>query len=281
VSSRHRRLRLARKAVQFILRGKRRRAFVFATLSSRPDVALRLAGVIAPVGPELVVRVRSGQLAGTTFGCLLPGEALPVAEESMEPAVLARLERLDLEGMDAIDVGSSYGYYAVFLSRRVGDRGRVCALEPDQDSFARLTKNLRQNQCHNTWAVPAAASDAVGVASFTSNPNEPWLGRLSVEGGGLACSRDRIVPCVTVDAIVDAAGIRPVLVKIDVEGSELQVLVGSERTASAVQPHFLIEVHSPSAMSAVVSWSEERDYLAEVVEYSSDDRQHVLLKPRV
>jgi hypothetical protein len=66
---------------------------------------------------------------------------------------------------------------------------------------------------------------------------------------------------VPVDAIVDAAAVRPLLAKIDVEGSELQVLHGTEHAGCALQAHFVIGNHPPNTMSPVGGWLKQTYYL--------------------
>lgn len=51
------------------------------------------------------------------------------------------------EGDIVIDVGASWGFNTVDFSRKVGDEGRVIAIEPDIGSLVILRKNLELNRC--------------------------------------------------------------------------------------------------------------------------------------
>ncbi len=52
-------------------------------------------------------------------------------------------------GQRVVDVGANVGYFTVLMSRLVGPRGSVVAVEPDRDNLRLLRLNLWLNRCHN------------------------------------------------------------------------------------------------------------------------------------
>jgi methyltransferase FkbM-like protein len=68
----------------------------------------------------------------------------------------------------------------------------------------------------------------------------------SLEGGRFDEAEPIEVEVSTVDREVEAAGLEPTVVKIDVEGRELDVVAGMERTL-ALRPAVLVEVSERSA----------------------------------
>jgi len=134
-------------------------------------------------------------------------------------------------GMTVIDVGANIGQYAMLASARVGPRGRVHCFEPHPGVYQVLTRNLRRTGCVNVVAHPFAlagtprtrdlflhSTDNVGATSF--KPHDADLPGSSVR-----------VRATTVDTYVKARRLRRVdLIKIDVEGAELEVLQGAART---------------------------------------------------
>ncbi len=50
------------------------------------------------------------------------------------------------EGMTAVDIGANIGSYALILSKKVGNSGRVIAFEPDENNFKFLKKNVKNNK---------------------------------------------------------------------------------------------------------------------------------------
>jgi FkbM family methyltransferase len=147
-------------------------------------------------------------------------------------------------GGDFVDVGAHIGVYTVAAALALRGRGRVLALEPNPAARSQLEENLRINDCDNVVVSGRAASDAVGNSVLhvpdTSDPSFS-----SLEAGRFAEGEPLAVETTTLDREVDAAGLRPAVIKIDVEGSELRVLAGMERTLEST-PVLLVEVSAES-----------------------------------
>lgn len=143
---------------------------------------------------------------------------------------MGRKERLNLShyirrDMTIVDVGANVGLYTVLLSRLVGPGGRVVAFEPEPELFAQLKRNCALNDCGNVEAHNLALgrrADRLVLHKMLVNSGDNHFG---ARGGGAFC-RD-------IDAQVVALGeyapnLKPNLVKIDVQGWELDVLLGME-----------------------------------------------------
>src|SRR6266511_2048780 len=73
-----------------------------------------------------------------------------------ERAEIELLCSLARPGDQMLDVGANIGLYTLHLSRAVGPKGCVVAVEPDPDNLALLRKNLKINSCLNVIVIPAA-----------------------------------------------------------------------------------------------------------------------------
>jgi FkbM family methyltransferase len=147
-------------------------------------------------------------------------------------------------GSVAIDVGANWGLHTLYLSRLVGETGRVLALEPFPPAFEELEWHLATNGCRNVRALKVAASDANGQARFIPG-DSPSTGRLNF-GGAAPADTGMTVPTRTLDAVVEEARFdRLDLVKIDVEGAEGQVLLGAGATIDRFRPVLVIDLHTP------------------------------------
>jgi len=149
-------------------------------------------------------------------------------------AVSETLYRLADPGELAVDVGANVGHMASIFARRLGPAGRVLAFEPHPD----IAGVLRQNVAR--WAAdPALApvdvhelalSDAAGHATLAMKPafrGNMGSASLAVDAEGLAAAAD--LRDVAVDRLDDVIGGRTVgVMKVDVEGHELQVFRGAE-----------------------------------------------------
>ena len=159
-----------------------------------------------------------------------PGPFFLAADRTYEPALVALLGTLS--GGTFVDVGANVGFITVRAARRLGNRGRVVAIEAHPVRFEYLQRNIRLNQLTNVRAIPCALGAAEGTARLYDV--DPTLGPRPRDAtmlrptGGHAFQ----VPVRTLDTVLAELGgpadVR--LVKIDVEGYEAQVLKGMPRT---------------------------------------------------
>lgn len=154
------------------------------------------------------------------------------------------LVRRELRGGDFVDVGAHIGMYSLVAA--AGTSGRVLALEPNPAAREQLVANVRLNGLANVIVVGKAAAAAPGRAQLHV-PATPDPSFSSLEPGRFAEGAPVEVEVTTVDDEVEVHGLRPTLVKIDVEGRELDVVAGMARTLAAHRPTLLVEVGEESA----------------------------------
>jgi FkbM family methyltransferase len=154
------------------------------------------------------------------------------------------LVREHLRDGDFVDVGAHVGLYTVAAARATS--GRVLAFEPNPAARAQLVGNVRLNACTNVVVVPKAAAAAPGRAQLHV-PATPDPSFSSLDAGRFAEGEPVDVEVTTVDAEVEAHGLRPAVVKVDVEGGELDVVAGMARTLAKHRPTLLVEVSEESA----------------------------------
>jgi len=145
-------------------------------------------------------------------------------------------------GMTFFDVGANLGMYSVLAGKRVGPSGRVHAFEPTPALVSKLKQQLALNSLHNVTVNETAISSETGTAQF-------FLAEASVNNC-LSSSSDSdraiFVRTITLDEYVHKQGIAHVdLMKVDVEGAEVQVLLGAKKLLSASDaPTIMMEVCS-------------------------------------
>jgi FkbM family methyltransferase len=186
-----------------------------------------------------------------------------------EASYLDSLDKWVRPGTTALDVGSNIGLYAVPLAALVGDDGWVVAIEPDPRNCSLLHRNLHRNGARAS-VVQAAASSSRGTTSFSRDSLTTATGRIGEEGNLVSgwtrfpTRRDvSIVATVVVDELMGVLGLPAVgFVKIDVEGHEVEVLEGMQKTIAADRPVMLIEVADRNA-GAVDAMVHEHGYEVE------------------
>ena len=177
------------------------------------------------------------------------------AEElSLLLALIDRRRRHFGDGVVAIDGGANIGVHTVEFARHMFGWGRVIAFEAQELLFYALGGNIVLNNCVNARARLAALGEKSGEilvpeldpflpASFGSlalreRADNPFIGQeiLYDRAAGAA------VAVVTLDSL---ALERVDLVKLDVEGMELEVLRGGRAMLQRHRPILQVEANKP------------------------------------
>ncbi len=166
---------------------------------------------------------------------------------AFERPTLRALESLVEPGATVLDVGANVGAHTLHLARLVGEKGRVIAFEPTDFAIAKLRANLRANP-HLESRVDVqqvflvAREDGAMVKTLGSSwpvdgttPDDVQMGSRAMGVSGAASS--------TVDAVMAAASEPDVrLIKMDVDGHELEVLEGAQSLLRRRRPIIVMEL---------------------------------------
>lgn len=157
-----------------------------------------------------------------------------------------RLLELVDSGSVVIDVGANVGVHALPLARAVGGAGRVVAIEPTAAAVTRLRANGALNpELGARLIVVQAAVGAPGGALepeyYSAWPLTRGPSRHPVHlGAGQSTANARFS---TLDDLVSSLGLGAVtLIKIDVDGRELDVLSGAVGVIRRDRPTVVFEV---------------------------------------
>lgn len=158
-------------------------------------------------------------------------------------------KQLSKPGQVIVEVGANVGAHTVFLAQQVGITGRVLAYEPQRLVFQTLCANLALNNIANVLAFQQAVGAAQGEIVV---PLLDW--RREQNFGGLALGQyqeGERVPMITIDSLNLQ---RCDLIKVDVEGMEMDVLRGATSTIARTRPFLYVE-------------NDRREKAAELVRY--------------
>lgn len=157
-----------------------------------------------------------------------------------EPEVTEYICPKIVPGMTVLDVGADIGYYTLLFAKRVGPLGRVVAFEPIPEALEKLECNVRLNGYTNVTICDFALFSGSGSVILEA-PLE--LSRINLAKSANE-KNDIRIQTRTFDECESELNIRRVdLVKIDVEGAELDVLYGMQRSLKKYHPALLVEVH--------------------------------------
>lgn len=202
-----------------------------------------------------------------------------------------------LRAENVFDVGAHTGDSAllVLLSRSVK---RIVLIEANSAALAIAANNLILNHVSEKAHFVSAFAGDVNNSSVTFwTIGTGAAGSMYKTHATSAAKRNSFmeVPTVTIDSLCESYGVIPDLIKVDVEGAEHKVLLGSRDCALQNETRFLVEMHSnpdvPMAMNAtnVLAWCRSVSYRAwylkegicceESAQIQHRGRCHLLLQP--
>jgi FkbM family methyltransferase len=137
-----------------------------------------------------------------------------------EPILFEEIEGME-PGSAFIDIGANQGVFTLLAGRQVGRDGRVFAFEPQQWAAALLRRNVILNRLDNVLVFDVALGARTGVVHMQTQSGHSGLAHVSAQGSTRIFMLE---PIQLLAALREWIGLRPVTIKIDVEGGELEVL---------------------------------------------------------
>lgn len=192
---------------------------------------------------------KAGLFFGVDMEVLLPaatdifltGGKTHSSELALAKYVIANLK----EGQTFLDVGAHFGYFTLLAGQVVGSAGHVVGVEPAKGSFELLSRNTHaegnikvlhnavsdKNEVVRFYEFPIRYSEynAIDVSKFE---NEAWMKKYQPE--------ETEVQAVTLDGLMEQ-GIVPDMIKIDVEGAEVQAISGGRHLWEQHAPIVIME----------------------------------------
>lgn len=147
-------------------------------------------------------------------------------------------------GDTVIDIGANIGFYSLISANIVGPSGRVIGFEPMPFLHHHAAKSAQENAFQHCILHNVALGIETGSAQLVYAPGSPnWGGAfLSFDGSVLP---DHACETVRVHRLSEyLEGVRPNLVKIDIEGGEYLVMSEAKDIIAATKPIILSEIHS-------------------------------------
>jgi FkbM family methyltransferase len=203
-------------------------SFDYRSLTGR---LLRLPARALPAGTVMSIRRGPARRMKWIAGSAIHGCWLGTYELDKQAA----LQRFVQPGMTVYDIGAQAGFYTLFFSRFVGDRGRVFAFEPCPYEARFLLDHVRINKLVNVRVILAAVAEQAGLVAMSTDQGMTQNRIYHDTDTAL------IVPSVNLDSLALPA---PDLVKMDVEGAESAVLSGAQRTLHEARPVVFVALHS-------------------------------------
>lgn len=165
-------------------------------------------------------------------------------------------------GMTVYDVGANVGFYSMIAARLAGPNGRVVAFDPLRKNMEMIEHNARLNRFDHVSIHGVALGNEDGTAAFFVSKNPSW-GRLKTAGRPEKTIAEEVVEIRSIDSLTRNGLSTADLMKIDVEGAEVEVLEGAREMLKSSRPILFIDLHGTNAKIARLL--RELDYDARIV----------------
>ena len=162
-------------------------------------------------------------------------------------------------GDNVVEVGANIGVHTVGLARHIGPHGVVIAVEPQPHIFRVLNANLTLNNIQNV------ITHAIGCGAMRSEmivPPVDYGKQAPHNSGGVSLQNSgpgTPVQIVPLDELAESN--RPIkLLKVDVEGMEIDVLNGAARLIDRYRPILYLENDRLNKRRELIAWVLGRNY---------------------
>ncbi len=177
-------------------------------------------------------------------GCFDP------VEVELAVQLLEERRRYHGDGLVALDCGANIGVHTIEWAIAMTGWGSVIAIEAQERVYYALAGNIALNNCFNAIAMHAAVSSESGVmkipapdyftpSSFGSLELKPSATTEFI-GQAIDYSDEKTVPVQKL-ALDDMKLERVDFIKLDIEGMEMEALLGAQQTIARCRPILLIE----------------------------------------
>lgn len=214
------------------------------TSTEKPTVSLPVAPEARMVVKETLAHLMSIPKVGDLVRAFAAEQTI-FPNFRVDQRTFYALRTLLTEESCGIDVGAHKGEITrMFL--QLAPKGKHIAIEPLVECVEQLTKTF--GNIPNVTVLPFAVADTPGKRDFIAVRRSPGFSGFADRkfSGGDPNLERRTVETVRLDDVI-VPGTRVDLIKLDIEGAELQALKGAERILRSSHPALLIEFQRSSA----------------------------------
>lgn len=212
-------------------------------------------------GAWLAVRPEEGLLVNESVGWTC------FRERRWDPHVEVCVRAMLRPGQTAIDVGANIGYFTAVLAQCVGPGGHVWSFEPVPETYELLTLCKSLNSFAQVTPMKVALGAADGSTAITYDRRHSGIATMHPEQ---VAGDVRRVELRSLDTLISTGEVArpPDLIKVDVEGHELDVLRGARNTIRTATPTIVFELNERTARVAGWTLAELAELLRSLADYS-------------
>lgn len=191
--------------------------------------------------PEAHSKIKNGLGFGLTWTHKVSDMRYLLGE--YEPELATWLKSKMEQGYSFIDIGANAGYFSLLAAKYSASKEqRIIAVEPIKENLELIRNHIALNNLSRIEVLSIAVADTDRVVEFSSSPN------LAANTYNETSSLHKTSPKISIeakclDSICDNLQLKKFVVKIDVEGVELDVLKGAKNTLLTHKPELMLATH--------------------------------------
>jgi FkbM family methyltransferase len=140
-----------------------------------------------------------------------------------EPYTTDVFQKLLTRGIVFVDIGANIGYFTLLAASKIGIDGTVYAFEPEPENFSLLLKNIKLNEFKNIKPFQKAIAESTGKMQLYLGTSSGTHSLFSVVETTEASIE---VDVISLDEFFKELDVKPDIIKLDVQGSEIIALKG-------------------------------------------------------
>lgn len=161
-----------------------------------------------------------------------------------EPHVTHLFKNITKPNSICLDLGALVGFHSLMLAYLVPE-GMVYSFEPSPEMYANLCKNIEANNMPNIEAINKGVFDQEGDFEFIENIG---VGQSHIIQKDSGLDPSRVISCVVIDDWVKTKNIPQIdIIKMDIEGAEVNAIQGAMTSITTWKPDMVIEFNSNAA----------------------------------
>jgi FkbM family methyltransferase len=167
------------------------------------------------------------------------------------------------EGNLIIDLGAYIGAYTVYAAKK---GAQVIAVEPASSNLELLLQNvLLNNVSEKVNILKAAVGSSKGFVKFPSDSIDPDLAAFSLYNFKNTWTKYEKVPLLRLNDILTLYNIKKIdIIKLDIEGAELEVLKSTYSILKTYKPKLVVEVHREEDLKFLIQYLVNINYIVRI-----------------
>jgi len=139
-----------------------------------------------------------------------------------------------------LDIGANIGYYTLIAAKKAR-KGKIYAVEPVKENIKVLKENIDLNDCKNCLIFALAISSRNAKSNIYVHEKKNWSSFNKLPGK----SKKQLTRTMTLDKFIkNEINKVPSFIRMDVEGHELEILIGAKNTLkNAKKLRIMVEIH--------------------------------------